>query len=158
MEKYINTFLFLEDMAWRDYVDPMIKDHLEFQIKESAYHKEAINNAENKGNAQLWIAIANLSKQVFNLNLRIKYIEKLMKEFVEKVEERPKVQEDVEDVKEQLIALNQSTEDSRKVVKELEKELDANIKELKGLEKQEQIAKIKTGKKKTKKTISKKKK
>lgn len=62
---------------WRTQVDPAIRNHLEMQIRESAKNRKAIEQAENKANAQLWCAIANLSKQNFNLELKLKYLEKL---------------------------------------------------------------------------------
>ncbi|MBU2634258.1 MAG: hypothetical protein KJ674_03350 [Nanoarchaeota archaeon] len=70
---------------WRELVDPLIKDHLEIQIKESSRHKKAYDLAANKGDAQLWIAIANLSKQTFNIELKIKYIEKVLQDIVSKI-------------------------------------------------------------------------
>ena len=70
---------------WRDSVDPLIKDHLEIQIKEASRHKKAYDQAANKGDAQLWIAIANISKQVFNIELKIKYLERLLQDLVAKI-------------------------------------------------------------------------
>ena len=82
---------------WRTQVDSAIKNHLEIQIRESAKNKKAINIAPNRSNAQLWCAIANLSKQNFNLELRLKYIEKLLANLLKskskpkkKVERKPK--------------------------------------------------------------------
>ncbi len=65
--------------SWRDKVDLSIKDQLEIQVAESAKHIEAYKEAADPANAQLWCAIANLSKQVFELNLRIKYLENSVK-------------------------------------------------------------------------------
>lgn len=70
---------------WRDLVDPLIKDHLEVQIKEASRHKKAYDQAANKGDAQLWIAIANISKQTFNIELKIKYLERLLQDLVAKI-------------------------------------------------------------------------
>ncbi|MCD4666686.1 hypothetical protein K8R47_02645 [archaeon] len=140
-------------MAWRDLVDPIIKDHLEIQIKETMSNREAIEKSSNSQNAQLWIAVANLSKQFFNLNLRIKYIEKLMKELNDKMEGKVTLEEDIDVIGDD--------KNPKKIIKELEKELDANLKELKTLEKKKpkkKITKKKPVKKKSKKKISKKKK
>lgn len=71
-------------MNWRDYVDLDVKDHLEMQIAESSKQKHAYKKAKNSSNAQLWCAIANLSKQIFNLNLKITYLEKRLQEVSEK--------------------------------------------------------------------------
>lgn len=65
-------------MDWRDEINPIIKSHLETQIKETAAHKDAYSKAKEPTKAQLWIAIANLSKQIFDLHLRIKVLEKAM--------------------------------------------------------------------------------
>lgn len=74
---------------WRDLVDPTIKDYLEALIKDTTTNREAYVAAKNKSDAQIWIAVANLSKQIFNLNLRIKYMEKLMKDLLKEQAEKP---------------------------------------------------------------------
>jgi len=71
-------------MSWRDSVDKSIKGYLEVQIRDSAKHKETISNSKNPANAQLWIAIANLSKQVFELELKFKYLEAALRETLQK--------------------------------------------------------------------------
>ncbi len=65
---------------WREQINPIIKSHLETQIKETTAHKEAYSKAREPTKAQLWVAIANLSKQIFDLHLRIKVIEKGIQE------------------------------------------------------------------------------
>jgi len=89
---------------WRDKVDPALREHLEAQIKESNMYKEAYEKASNQGNAQLWVAIAVLSKQVFNLNQKLRVVEDAIKdvgsnvrESIGKIEE---VQTKVAEVKE----------------------------------------------------------
>ena len=67
-------------MKWRNNVDPIIKNHLEVQIKEAAKNKSAIVASNEPKIAQLWIAIANLSKQNFDLSLRVKYMERALRE------------------------------------------------------------------------------
>jgi len=67
-------------MSWRKNLDQTTRTNLELQIKESLKHKRAINSSSNPRMSQLWIAIANLSKQNFDLNLRLKYLEKGLKE------------------------------------------------------------------------------
>jgi len=63
-------------MNWRNYVNLDLKDHLEMQIEESSKQQKAYKRAKNPSNAQLWCAIANLSKNIFQLNLKIDYLEK----------------------------------------------------------------------------------
>lgn len=66
--------------SWRKDIDPMVKDHLEAQIKETARYKKSYEKAKNKADAQLWIAVANLSRQLFNLNLKLNYLERALKD------------------------------------------------------------------------------
>ena len=70
----------MDNSDWRKEIDPMVKDHLEAQIKETARYKKSYEKAKNKANAQLWIAVANLSKQLFNLNLKFNYLERALKD------------------------------------------------------------------------------
>ena len=63
-------------MSWRKSVDNSIRNHLELQIKGTHKHKESYSDALQPSNAQLWIAIANLSKQIQNLNSRLINLEK----------------------------------------------------------------------------------
>ena len=67
-------------MSWRNHIDPSIKSHLEVQINETARHRKVFSKAEKPSEAQLWVAVANLSKQLFDLNLRLKFLEQVMQE------------------------------------------------------------------------------
>lgn len=69
---------------WRTKVDPSIRDHLEVQIAEAAKHREAYKEADDPKNAQLWCAIANLSKQLSEANMRVKYLENAIKQALPK--------------------------------------------------------------------------
>ncbi len=71
---------------WRRYVDPLLREHLLAQINETRDQKKAIVKASNKANAQLWIAVANLSKQVFDLNLKLNYLERALQDIGRKKE------------------------------------------------------------------------
>lgn len=73
--------------SWREYVDLIIKDHLEAQVKQTLQYKDAYNKAHDKGKAQLWVAIANLSKQIITLELKTKYIENVLKDIIIKINE-----------------------------------------------------------------------
>lgn len=70
-------------MNWRKKVDPLIASHLEYQIQESAKQKEALEEAQNPANAQLWIALATLAKQANELTLKMHYLEKAVQEIVQ---------------------------------------------------------------------------
>ena len=65
-------------MAWKDKLDQSIKSHLEKQISKTVKDRDAYNKAPNPGNAQLWVAIANLSKELFDLNLKLDYLKKAL--------------------------------------------------------------------------------
>lgn len=67
-------------MAWQDKVDPMIKSHLEKQIRETLRYREAFMDAADPADAQLWCAIADLGKQMFDINLKLTYLERALKD------------------------------------------------------------------------------
>lgn len=69
-------------MSWRNKVEPILRNYLEIQINESSKYKSAYSLSKNPSNAQLWIAIANLAKQNFDLNLKIKILENALKDVI----------------------------------------------------------------------------
>jgi len=69
---------------WRDNILSEVKTHLEKQIEDSAKHKEAYNKSINPANAQLWVAVAILSKQLFELNRKVGMVEKDVIDFDKK--------------------------------------------------------------------------
>lgn len=74
---------------WRSKVDPLIKNHLEHLINETGRHSSIYRESEHPRLAQLWVALAIISKQLFDINLKLKYLEQaLMK--VSKDKERKK--------------------------------------------------------------------
>lgn len=81
--------------TWRDKVDASIKDHLEVQIAEATKHKGAYKKSKDPANAQLWCAIANLSKQIFEINLRMKYLENVVKETLPKTRKETREERDM---------------------------------------------------------------
>ncbi|MBU2589364.1 MAG: hypothetical protein KKA65_03305 [Nanoarchaeota archaeon] len=66
--------------SWRDKIDPLFKEHLEALISESVRHRDAYKFSSNTSNAQLWCALSVLQKQVFDQNLKIKFLEKALQE------------------------------------------------------------------------------
>jgi hypothetical protein len=87
--------------SWRRKVDPMIREHLEAQIKESYKERKAFRGSKEPSRAQLWIAIAGLSKQIFDLNLKVKFLERALQDALG----RSKEKESNEDVKKVMDAL-----------------------------------------------------
>tara|TARA_Y100000034_G_C6869095_1_gene396506 strand:+ start:388 stop:654 length:267 start_codon:yes stop_codon:yes gene_type:complete len=65
-------------MSWRKDVDPILKEHLEALIKESYRYKRSYKNSKDVSKAQLWCALACLSKEIFDLNLKVKFLEKAL--------------------------------------------------------------------------------
>ncbi|MBS3107923.1 hypothetical protein J4468_03325 [Candidatus Woesearchaeota archaeon] len=76
-------------MVWRKKIDSMLKTHLEVQIKETLKNREALNDAKRPGNAQLWLAIANLSKQLFEMHIKVKVLENAIKDMIAEKKNEP---------------------------------------------------------------------
>ena len=70
-------------MSWRTNVDPSLRLYLENQIKEAAIHRNCYLRAENPTTAQIWVAVANLSKQMHNINLKLNYLERALMDIVQ---------------------------------------------------------------------------
>ncbi len=98
-------------MTWTKQVDPIIKDYLDIQVKEANKFKNAYLKSKNPANAQLWIAIANMTKHIFSLELKIKYLEGTIK-----------------DLNERLLKLSEKKPED--VLKELEKEAKQSKKQV----------------------------
>ena len=73
-------------MNWIDNVDETLKSYLKALIKDSNFNKNAFVNANNQGNAQLWIVLATLYKQTITLDNKIKLLEKTLREMNKKDE------------------------------------------------------------------------
>lgn len=69
---------------WRKDVSPEIKEFLEALVENVHKHKPAYVKSKNPSSAQLWCALAHLSKQVFDLNLKLKILEKVLKDNLQK--------------------------------------------------------------------------
>ena len=67
-------------MNWLDKVNTSIKEHIEMQIKVTHRNEEALKNADNPLNVQLWIAIGNLSQQIHELSLKLNYVERALQD------------------------------------------------------------------------------
>jgi hypothetical protein len=67
-------------MTWRDKLDPTIKEHFEKLIKTTSNEQDAYLKSKKPSRAQLWTALAILSKKVSDLELEIKTLKKPKKE------------------------------------------------------------------------------
>ena len=65
---------------WRKKVDKSLKPFLEKYIEETHRYKTNFDQADDKGRAQLWIAIALISRQIYNLEIRMNYLERALKD------------------------------------------------------------------------------
>ena len=65
-------------MAWKTKIDPMIKSHLDKQVKETLKYRNAFMSAKNPADAQIWCAVAELSRQLFDVNLKLTYLERAL--------------------------------------------------------------------------------
>lgn len=83
-------------MVWRENVDPAIKSYLESLTKSTLTSRESIELSKNKASAQLWVALSLIYKQTFNLDQRIKYLEKLLKDILQEINKLKEQQELIE--------------------------------------------------------------
>ena len=65
---------------WRNKIDPFLRTHLEAQVRDSSRYRRAYKESKDPGKAQLWVAIANLSRQLFNVSVKLKYMERLFQD------------------------------------------------------------------------------
>ncbi len=95
---------------WRKKIDKSLKPYLEKFITETYFHDKAFKLAEDPSKAQLWIAIALLSKQLYNLEMKVNYLERALKDisqtkegekFLQEIEEKVKSKEKEKEPKEQ---------------------------------------------------------
>ena len=71
-------------MVWVEEVDETLKPYLKALIKDTHFNKKAFLQAQNKGDAQLWLALASLYKQMVTLDNKVKLIEKTLIEINKK--------------------------------------------------------------------------
>ena len=69
-------------MNWRLSLEPSVRAHLEKQVKETGKYRNSYFKAKNPSNAQLWCAIANLSMKLFDMSLKLNYLEKVLKDLI----------------------------------------------------------------------------
>ena len=138
---------------WRKNVDPIIREHLESQIKSTLSYKKAYEEADNKSTAQLWIAVANLSKQQFNNSMKLNYIEDLMKDVVKKIDEIKDKKEEISFMEEPKIEIFETKEEvlmpKKLTVKKAVKK--ASVKKLPAKKTAKKVVKKKVAKKTAKK-------
>ncbi len=70
---------------WQNKLDPAIREHFDDLIKKVVKEKKAYSNANNPSKAQLWSALAVLSKEVSDLQLEVKRLQKGKKKVNRKI-------------------------------------------------------------------------
>lgn len=94
---------------WRKKIDKSLRPYLEKFITETYFHDKAFKLAEDPSKAQLWVAIALLSKQLYNLEMKTNYLERALKDisqtkdgekFLQEIEEKVKGSEKEKEPKE----------------------------------------------------------
>ncbi len=88
-------------MNWRDEINPAIKAHIEARIRQSAENRDAVLAARNPREAQLWIALGNMSREITEANLKLKYLEKALADTLQvkkKKTRSKKEQKEIDDV------------------------------------------------------------
>jgi len=69
---------------WKNKVDPGLKKFLETLLVESRKQKKAFLEAEDPKVAQVWCGMADLGKQIVELNRKLDYLEKALVEVSKK--------------------------------------------------------------------------
>ena len=88
-------------MNWRNEIDPVIRNHVEARIKQSAEDREALLEAKKPREAQLWITLGHLSKEMSDMNLRLKFLEKALTETLKSKKKKTrskKEQKEIDDI------------------------------------------------------------
>ena len=67
-------------MVWRENIDNSIRPYLEKLINQTFTFKEQYEKSSDKSKSQLWIALAIISKQIHELDLKLRYFEKILKD------------------------------------------------------------------------------
>ncbi len=83
---------------WRENIKSPLKLHLDKVIKGSAEYKEDIVLAKDQKIAQLWISLAQLSKDLRESKVRIKYLEAIVVELLEEKKKHLRTKKKKEDV------------------------------------------------------------
>jgi hypothetical protein len=64
---------------WRDNLDSTLKEDFEVLLKRVSLEKKAYQNAKDVSKAQIWCALAVLSKEIENMRIRVTALEKNIK-------------------------------------------------------------------------------
>lgn len=89
--------LFKKNMSWRKNLNKGIRPYVEQLVRESFLYKYEYRTASDEGKAQLWVALALISKQLDQIESKLKLFEGVLKEIspkkTAKLEESEKAKE-----------------------------------------------------------------
>ncbi|MBT3416606.1 hypothetical protein HON86_02355 [Candidatus Woesearchaeota archaeon] len=95
-------------MNWRNEIEPAIRDHVEGRITQASTNRESLILSKNPREAQLWCALGNISKELAETNIKLKYMEKILADTL--MEKKKKVrskkqQKEIDDIVKTLARL-----------------------------------------------------
>jgi hypothetical protein len=64
---------------WQDNLDPTIREHFDSLLNKVVKEKKAYSSAKHPSRAQLWAAVAVLTKELSDLRLQVKRLESQVK-------------------------------------------------------------------------------
>ncbi|MEK6974288.1 MAG: hypothetical protein AABW41_03590 [Nanoarchaeota archaeon] len=67
-------------MEWIEKLDEPTKESLKTQINITHNYEEALRSAKDPLVAQLWLAVANLSRQIKDIKSKLDYLERALQE------------------------------------------------------------------------------
>ena len=67
-------------MTWRKNIEKGLKPYVENIIRESFSYREQYRYSGDQAKAQIWVALAILSRQIYNLDLKLRFLERAIQE------------------------------------------------------------------------------
>lgn len=120
-------------MSWRKNLNKEIRPYVEKLIRESFLYNEEYKEAEDRGKAQLWIALALISKQLSEIESKLKLFEAVLKDIspkktlkIQEFEKTKAVKDEVEKIFKNIlqgkpIKPTSSVQEKNKVMKTLKR-------------------------------------
>jgi len=122
-------------MSWRADLDKGLRPYLEQIIRESFLYKNIYSQADDPGKAQLWVAMAILSKKLCEIESKLKLHEAVLKDIsprkaskLKEMEASKKAKEEVERIFKQIAQARPIQPAQLKVAKSKSKKKAGKIK------------------------------
>ena len=71
-------------MKWRTNLDKTLRPFVEKLISESFKHEPEFKFADDKSKAQLWVTVGILSRQLYNIEMKLRYLERALQDIAPK--------------------------------------------------------------------------